>query len=506
MNNINRYLVAHYPLLWNTRVGAVLGVNALLHLLFFITGYGAVDARSIKLHYSIWSVGGGSLFSFSILSSLLVLIVWLVYYLRNNAFKSMYPIGRWHLLKEYLLILLILFTTVTYFTSYNYGVRAKVRSITPVASFEKEVNTVNLAKAFLPTYLADYFILNNCAHKNRSGVYFNGVNFSDTINIIAGDTNQVRVRAAMRRPDAFSYQHYCTLVLDRYDYNGIHSKDEINARLQELVQGGDPALITQTLKDFEAICRKYGIAYDLDADSLGSAVLSSHNGAPRAMIPTTEYSEDRITRKVVQNAQYILLPEIEQAYGFLYESLPNPNSSRDRWQLLIIIGYVSIALSVLLLCYRRFSKKVFLVSIVGTLVWSIIIGLITATSRNATNIFPFTCVTLCLGFLLTALVLLKRKEGKTLSGTLLYWHIFLAPYFVLFLLMIASHSYEMKRMRINSTNELNIDSIMQQRYPFLYWVTEHQMLLSGGYLLVFIAYTAFLFNHWARRWQVVPYE
>ena len=505
MKKINQYLVAHYPLLWNTRVVGVFIANGLLHLLFFIAGFAALDQQDFPEHYAIWSVGGGTLLSFSILCSLLVLIVWLVFFLRNNAFKSFYPISRWYLAKEFGIILAIIFTSATFFVSYLSGVRTKVGTVTPVSTFVKEVNTINLAKAFIPTYQADYFILNNCANKTRTGIHFNDVNFGDTVYMLPGDTNQLRVREALREPGAFSYRHYCTRMLDRYNDAGIKENTDLNARVQQLLDKKDPAAVNKLLQEFEAVCHKYGIAFDLHRDSLATAVFASGDG-PRVMVATAEFSEDRVSRNVIRNERYLRMAEIEQLYNFLYDCLPNAESHEERSRMLLVCAQVSMAFSILLLCYRRFSKKVFLVSVVGSIVWAIAVGLFVTMNRNAGNVFPVTCITLCIGFLIFAGALLRNKGSRMLTGVLLNWHIYLLPYLAFFVLMITNHSYRVRKMQTGSGYAEIADSIMKERYPVLYWVEHHFLLITWIYLLLAIVYTALLFNRWTRRWQVLPQE
>jgi len=505
MKKINQYLVSHYPLVWNTRLVWVLLANAILHLLFFLSGYGGMELADLKKHYYLWGVGGGSLMSTSVLSSLLVLIVWLVFYLRNNAFKSHYPIGRWHGAKEFLLIFLMLFTTITYFASYRFGVRLKVRSLTPVARFVEEVNRFNLGKAFIPTGREEYFILNNCENRSRTNVYYNDVNFTDTNNVVRSDTNQQKVKAALRLPDAFSYRHYCTQLLQGFEYEGILQPEELQAQVQQLTSGNDPAAVSSVIADAEALCRRYGIDFQLDREDLARDVFATPTRTPRIRVATSEWTQERNTGRPVRNSQYILTGEIEGLYRFLYECLPNEDSARDRKMLLQICGYVALALSVWLLCYRRFSRKVFLVSIVGTLVWAIFIGLLMA-SGGGENMFPITCLLLCSGFLLVAFFLLRDRSARTLTGVLLNWHVYLVPYLGFFLYELAESLYEKRLSDGASIYEKVNEQFVQQRYPVLYWINHHSMLLFTIYLLIATVYIALLFNRWARRWQVLPHE
>lgn len=164
---INYYLLTHYPLLWNTRLLWIAIINTVLHLLFLTAGLTSISVGSIADYYSVRSVGGGNQYTLSILCGLVVLIIWCVFYLRNNAFKSSYRIGKWWLAKEFAIIFGVVFTSITYFLSFEWGVRIRVRTITDEAEMVQEMNTVNRAAVYISQEKVPYFILNNCAERTR---------------------------------------------------------------------------------------------------------------------------------------------------------------------------------------------------------------------------------------------------------------------------------------------------------------------------------------------------
>ena len=505
IKRINQYLLTHNPLLWNTRVLWIIAINIILHCFFFITGLLSITTKHIIDYSSVWSVGGPGLYTFSVLCSLLVIIIWLIYFLRNNAFKNFYRIGKWYLVKEFLIILAILFSTITYFESFNYGVKLKVRSITNVHTFANEVNIVNHAMAYIPTDRMPYFILNDCNEriKNNRGYYDEIItdtvtpNFNDPINII--------VKQALRRPDAFSYKNYCKLFSFRFPYPAIDSARKISSTKNEWLDRHRSDSVRNLLRAFVAICKKYDIDQKLDIDALTAAVFATPLYNISIVIPTTEFYRDNFGR-TQRNRYFIQTFSITSVFYFLYECLPNRRSFEDQRNAFMIEGYVALCISILVLCYRRFNKKVFLISIVGTIVWSIVLGLFMAVTRGSETSVAIFCLILCLVFGLVAWINLKNNSLKTVAGTLLNWHIYLAPFFTMFLLLIVNEYYQQVMNRFYRINNQNAEVLMQNYYPLLYWIHSHNTEIVLANLFVIIFYVAILFNRWARRWHVMPEE
>src|SRR5690606_21188609 len=157
---LNQYLLTHYPLLWNTRVVYVVPAALLIHLLFFLGGYSKlIDAKDFwkSYHFDVTEVT-----VFSILVSLMLIIVWLVFYLRNNAFKSFYRQSRWYLVGELGIMFLVFFSSATFFLSYKQGVYSKVQSITSSIDAVHKANRINLAAHFLPFNLNNFKSWQSC--------------------------------------------------------------------------------------------------------------------------------------------------------------------------------------------------------------------------------------------------------------------------------------------------------------------------------------------------------
>jgi hypothetical protein len=85
---IQNYILLKYPLLLNTKFVPMLVIGILLNAIYYAIGYanGIVDFTGkfdLNLHIDTLT-GFGAILNF------VVLIIWLVYYFRNNSISSFY--------------------------------------------------------------------------------------------------------------------------------------------------------------------------------------------------------------------------------------------------------------------------------------------------------------------------------------------------------------------------------------------------------------------------------
>jgi hypothetical protein len=305
IKKLNQYLLTHYPLVWNTRLVWVLAANLILYLLFFLGGFASVAASNMQYYYSVYSVMNGNVFTFSVLCSIVVIVLWLVFYLRNNAFKHFYAIDRQHLVKEFFIIFIIVLSSILYYEAYYSGVKIRAGLITSEAQLEKEKAIVNLASCFVPTDKADYFILNSCAHlDDKHMAYYNSsTDYFDKTSSNYNDTEFVRIREALNdTATAFTYDNYCKLVLNSYNpntYDLAHSfkekpdeRQELNKRIRKWLAGGNRDSVKNILTAYFSICEKYNINKKINLAELVSLPFSTPTHAIIKVLPRAEYSEE----------------------------------------------------------------------------------------------------------------------------------------------------------------------------------------------------------------------
>lgn len=494
LKKLNQYLLTHYPLLWNTRIVQVLLVNAIIHLLFFLGGWISVGAHNLQeKDYYFYR---GSLTAFSVLCSIVVLIGWLIFYLRNNAFKSFYQLGKWHLTKEFALILLIVFSSITFLESYGYGERTKARRITNYTQLVQEVNTVNLAKAFIPTDKSDYFILNHCGSGfDEKVAYVRAVDYEDTLNNNRNDTNFIKIRNAMRRADAFSYLHYCQTWANLDDTLSYRRNNQITNTVKDWIVNKRKDSITASINQAIAICKKYGIGTELDAAALAALPFADSNHTISRLVRINDYDGDL-------NASPYYLDEYALNRTFDYLDRCSTHSKTvGHWARLLFELYFMLGIGILLLCYRRFSKKVFLISIIGAGVWCIVLGMVAAGTRSETGLGILYLFLFGL-FTAIALAALYAQRNKMVAGVLLNWHIYMIPTVLMAIAFLIVYNY-------NHAPHLYgvYDSARHcMDYPIGCWVENNFEIIAWGNLVFSLLYTGFIFNRLAKKWHIMPDE
>ncbi|GAA4320078.1 hypothetical protein [Flaviaesturariibacter amylovorans] len=512
IERIQRHLLTHHPLLWNTRALWVLGTNILLHLLFLLAGLGSVQPARLGDERGSAAIGTGGLVTFSILCSLLVLLVWLLFYFRNNAFRNGYRLTPGYLLREWGLIVLIVFTSLIYHESFLLGKRLRVRQFTNTERFVQEVNAAALAMAFVPDEEDDpaYFVLNNCA-ENGGILYNNSTNYQELADSHRNDTSvagrqiyqeSLTILRALQQPDAFSYRHYCGMPISyAWDYPGMTGADEHHARRIRWIEAGSRDSIRASLDALVNLCNRYGIRSRIHTDSLAAAVFRLPGNALWKYTPTDRFVYHEGVQQ--ENASYLLTDDLRGVFSFIDDCLPNRRNRQDHAERLLAMGYTAFGLALLLWAWRRFSRKVFLVTLVGVLLWSILIGLMSIGSGDGSG--P-SVIILCLfvAFGLLGLFFLRSRENKTATGVLLLWHFLLSAAVIPLILFLCNQSYDRLRWSYNN-NEL-WERIAQQRHPVLYWIEGHTgTLLALNFALVLL-YIGLAGNRSARSWQPMPEE
>ncbi len=498
---LNNYLLTHRPLLWNTKLVWVLTANAIIHLLFFLGGFASINRESLQEYYSINNVGEVSLFVFSVLCSLVVLILWLVFYLRNNAFKNWYIIDKWHLSKEFLLILIIVFTSITFYESFYFGVRTKAKTITSQSAFIKEVNTVNQAMAFVPEDIANYFILNKCGE--RTSMYPSArlqYFLNDSLAVITED-GDAKIKAALKRPDAFKYENYCYNFIDPRDYGTFNSDSVNNLALNKLLKEANRnSKIKELLKDFNQVNKKYGIENSLNADYLLLKLNNPINPYKFETVSTSKYTS--YDGKPYNPQFYLNKSALKYALDFIDECRhPNEINTINSF---LISGYVALVLAILFLCYRRFSKKVFLISLVGTIVLAIIISLFGIASKSE-QVPLWLLLLLFVTFTIISLGLIKQKSSKIVAGVLLNWHVYLLPALAFIIVGLFSFYYhDYRGYRFDGT--YLTDEERHKLFPISYWVEHHAKDIFRVNFLFAILYITLVFNKLAKKWHSNPDE
>lgn len=159
IHRINQYLLERYPNIWNTRLIWMLSISLVIHIVFFIFGLVSLTSPSSLHERGVWTVffENGAI-HFSVMLSVLLLVIWLINMFKNNAFKNFYPVSRWQLFSQFLLYFIIILFSTTFYYSYNFGLKTYISSAYEDVTLKDDIEKANMAAIFFSQDIEDYTI------------------------------------------------------------------------------------------------------------------------------------------------------------------------------------------------------------------------------------------------------------------------------------------------------------------------------------------------------------
>ena len=116
---MNKYFLERYPLVWNTRLLPMLALASCGHIFFILLGWAAKNENFNYYAFNAIMVDFiGIPLLLHLIISILLLVVWLLYLSRNNAFKHFYPFPEEKLFLQWILYFLIVSASVSFVLSY----------------------------------------------------------------------------------------------------------------------------------------------------------------------------------------------------------------------------------------------------------------------------------------------------------------------------------------------------------------------------------------------------
>lgn len=313
IKKINKYLLEHYPTIWNTRLIWMVLTGILTHVLFFVIGYLTVNNQmDIQSEYSLSEFYyGTSVVWFNVLLSLIIVLIWIVFYLQNNAFKNLYTLKKGTLFLQFVIIIAIIFMNITQFYSFKIGLKLKIRNLYTWEEIDEDIKEFNKTAVFLiqhknqynfeykkypePFPLEHEKVDNVLFHKkiDTSKAYFEYDNLYYQFYKIDTVLLNKDLKIKKKQDDAFGYENKNIAHYD-FKYRIVKDvskfKEDINDCLlnyggqlygygqdsvvyenrlkyyEELFNRADESEIKENLKSFLRLADKYGIHHNLKID------------------------------------------------------------------------------------------------------------------------------------------------------------------------------------------------------------------------------------------------
>jgi hypothetical protein len=397
--NIQKYLLLNHPLLWNTKVIPAIIFTLIFHVIFFGIGFlnGVVDFKeTFSYNYGIQD---GIVLFFSVLVSILLVIIWFVYYARNNAFKSYYPMKVVSLYKEWLIILLVSILNITYAISYYAGKTIQTRTYFSRDLTEKRCQTIEMASIFIDGGFSNY---NSESYDKNGDLTFQNKKYKQ---------NSLINKSVDNIGDFYFRGNY----LENIDKNPNHANSEI--KVKTWMQNNNQLEIKKLMHDYFDLIKEHKLESNISPEKWFE--LTYH--FPDFMEYEKIGKEKPYLQGVVPEFDYYV-PQLNLANGYrnIYQSWEKPVIDLD---LLKILLYLGIGFSLLLFSFKVTNGRSWIIAVVCVgLLW-ILTGImsIIAKSGLAFTIFWLGVISFLLIYFFTVIATNKGKKISDIVINLMLW-------------------------------------------------------------------------------------
>lgn len=172
IKKLDIFLLEKFPLLWHTKLVYACLFSILMSILFYSWGYFYTDSQSIiRISQSYYFERSNASLCLVILNAIFI-IGWALAFYRKNAVKNLYPLQRFYF-SRLLCSFMVIFWSLTWpYTTFNWGVKAKVKQLAPMEELKDHIQTINFADAFFFDNSFSYTTYLNVYHPDVKEVQF----------------------------------------------------------------------------------------------------------------------------------------------------------------------------------------------------------------------------------------------------------------------------------------------------------------------------------------------
>lgn len=387
----------------------MLPVLLLLNAVFFLTGFQSnqkLDTLNDVRYHDYVAIN-----SVAILLAIVLLIIWLIFYMRQNAVKNTLPLSKFHIVKEFLIIFIVFTGLSSFMVSHMYGRNYKTLYIAMHTNLEKEKTIVALAMNFLP-FSADDF---------------------------SSSTNDVEDKKA-----EFSYLNYSGHTYTYFGYNTANqAKDScINAKAKQLLLTHDKTAILKAINDYLLLCKKYGANYHINVEAHVNSIFAT----PNFKIAGTLLGISPENNK----KYYIETDDVRHAINKIQSARENSFP-----EALLFVYYFAIGFTVILFSFRITAAKTWLIAVVSAILLIILVSIFGISAKLHNESMFRVILSLGTIVLLIAIGCILAVKNKQIGGAALVLFLWYLPALVMTvygLISSGSNYYYANEMNLRNWN------------------------------------------------------
>lgn len=516
-HRINQFILERYPILWNTQFVWATLIGVLLHLIFFTTGFIALDLELLKSYSLSGQFFSATSFSIYIILCLIVFIFVAFRYFSHNPFKHFYPIGKGYFWKVFLILCFETFLYLTTFMSYENGMKVKANQLVSDKEITEDIRKVNKAYPFFYNDIQEYHItkrswpkpfpLNDLReftigydtvnhteikheiNKEKPFVTLNGTNYQFGV-LVNKTIDSCHVESMIDHysdiSKIYGLEEYSLLNFSGIFFNGYkneyYSSDRYLPELHRIFLSKSKDSIKSYLMDVKDLANRYHLSCVWDVDRMTESILKQNiNDRPLIRVGLDEYGQMATSTEAVDvtdGASTDTKRSISYNYTIdlnRFKELVNNKESLDehmgyhqfKSDALWVLIFLSMLLAFLMIIFKYVAMKEVLL---GTVVTGIMISLaglttyplvIQHTPYDAGNYhekekrMALTIAILCIGVLVNSVFRILSSKASKKWAFIFFVSGISSLFFLIPSLYDAVKLFTMKQVHMNCSSNLD---------------------------------------------------
>ena len=310
--DIQKKLLLKYPLLWNTKFVPMIAIGLLLHIIFFGLGYldGTIDFSN-KNNIDIEAIS----IMFGVLINIIITILWLVNYFKNNSLKSFYSKSKYSLFYEWLQIFIISTLLITFYLPFSVGKQLHQKSYYSLEETTNRCKTIATADMFIDGSFEDTEL--DSIHKSKLNDEEYNRYLTGEIEV-SRDSNYYYFNKDYITFKEKKYNQFSLLNRNTYEFTVIsREQDSLNKiQVKNWLHQNDQAEVKKLMDNYLSLIREHNLATNLTLDKWFDIVYK----APK--FDEFLYIQPYLKQYETENSYYyndyetaVAVPEYERKYS-----------------------------------------------------------------------------------------------------------------------------------------------------------------------------------------------
>ena len=432
--DIQKKLLLKYPLLWNTKFVPMVAIGLLLHLIFFGLGYldGTIDfSNRNNLDIEVTCI------LFGVLLVIIIIILWLVNYFKNNSLKSFYSKSKYSLFYEWLQIFVVSTLLITFYLPFSVGKQLHQRSYYSLEETTNRCKTIATADMFIDGSFGETEIDSLASGLidslgNKIALNYNPEDANTAEYATEKESMAVEAVAAYTYKDHIifngkKYDQFSLVNRNTFEFTVIsREQDSLNRiKVQNWLHQDNQAEVKKLMDNYLKLIREHNLATNLTLDKWFQAVYKAPEFDEFLYIQPylKEYETDESYNNSYVYATKVGNEERKYSKYFIqqdvlkekYDTVSEAHTD-SFFNIEMILGFLygAFGLSILIFSFRVTSGKSWLIAVVTTGVINIVYGIFTAIT-GVGNMYPYLILFTILGIIFYFFLIYFNKKNLQLS-------------------------------------------------------------------------------------------